>query len=523
MLLSRLQQPFTLVLLIALSISCVTQTVPSLPTVTSPPQGEPTDSPSTTPPASQPTQSSRRLPRATGDPSNNQSSEASQNLPLDVPTHPIDAILSRPTQHSITVSVLAYQDFEGFIEYGVSPDKYSNQTPLCVFIANQPVEILIDSLQANVSYTYRLRFREANAYEFTATKPETFHTQRTTENTFIFTVQADSHLDSNSNLQVYLQTLANEYADQPDFQIDLGDTFMTDKYKPYTDVQAQYLAQRYYLSLIGQSAPLFLVLGNHDGEAAPRDGSENEMSIWSTQMRTQYFPNPVPDDFYTGNTALNKKVGALQDYYAWEWGDALFIVLDPYWFTPPQKGTTDLWNRTLGEAQYQWLKTTLETSRAKWKFVFIHQLVSGVDKNGRGGVEVASFYEWGGNNADGSWGFDQQRPGWPMPIHQLLVANHVTTVFHGHDHLFVKQDLDNIIYQEVPQPSATRSDSINSATDYGYMSGEILGSSGYLRVTVTPTEVTVEYVRTYLLKDEKPDQQNGQVDYIYVINNDPFP
>ena len=37
----------------------------------------------------------------------------------------------------------------------------------------------------------------------------------------------------------------------------------------------------------------------------------------------------------------------------------------PYWFTPPAKGnTTNLWHPTLGADQYQWLKTTLETSDA---------------------------------------------------------------------------------------------------------------------------------------------------------------
>jgi hypothetical protein len=41
-----------------------------------------------------------------------------------------------------------------------------------------------------------------------------------------------------------------------------------------------------------------------------------------------------------------------------------------------------------------------------------------------------------------------------MPIHQLLVRNKVAAVFHGHDHLFAKQDLDGIVYQEVPQPSS---------------------------------------------------------------------
>ncbi len=137
--------------------------------------------------------------------------------------------------------------------------------------------------------------------------------------------------------------------------------------------------------------------------------------------------------------------------------------------------------------------------------------------NGRGGVEVAGLYEWGGKNADGTWGFTAHRPGWEMPIHQLLVANHVTAVFHGHDHLFAKQELDGIIYQEVPQPSAARSNNTGSAVQYGYVTGDILGSSGHLRVTVSPAQVTIEYVRAYLAKDEKPGQQNGQVDAKYNI------
>jgi hypothetical protein len=123
----------------------------------------------------------------------------------------------------------------------------------------------------------------------------------------------------------------------------------------------------------------------------------------------------------------------------------------------------------------------------------------------------------GGNNADGSYGFDAQRPGWGVPIHQLLVQNHVTAVFHGHDHLFVKQELDGIIYQEVPQPSAARANATNTAAEYGYTSGDILGSSGHLRLTVTPNGVTVDYVRSYLPQDENSNQKNGMAGYSYII------
>ena len=137
----------------------------------------------------------------------------------------------------------------------------------------------------------------------------------------------------------------------------------------------------------------------------------------------------------------------------------------------------------MGKEQYDWLKRTLETSNTTFKFVFIHHLVGGADRQGRGGVEFATFYEGGGKNADGSEGFASHRPGWAAPIHQLLVQNHVTAVFHSHDHLYAKQDLDGTVYQEVPQPGDPKG-STRSAAEYGYKSGVILGSSGYLRVSV---------------------------------------
>jgi hypothetical protein len=458
---------------------------------------------------------SPRTPAAKA-PANNRGGDATQSMTFTVPAHPIDVILGRPTQNSITASVLAYQDVEGYIEYGLSD--YANQTNQQSFNANQPVDIVIASLQPDTAYTYRVRYRMGDTGDFAATEANTFHTQRAAGSPFTFTIQTDSHLDSNSDLNVYTQTLLNERADRPDFTIDLGDTFMTDKYQPYTTTEAQYQAQRYYFSLLGQTAPLYLVIGNHDGEDSSHGGKTSDIPTWSAQLRTTYFPNPVPDAFYSGNSTPAKTVGMLEDYYAWEWGDALFVVLDPYWFTPPAKGITDNWNRTLGEAQYAWLKKTLETSQAKWKFIFIHQLVGGAGKDGRGGVEAAPYFEWGGKNADGSDGFAQQRSGWPQPIHDLLVANHVAAVFHGHDHLFVKQDLDGIVYQEVPQPSSAHANATNSAADYGYVSGEVLGSPGHLRVTVASEQVTIEYVRSYLPQAEKSGQQNGQVDYTDTIH-----
>ena len=49
----------------------------------------------------------------------------------------------------------------------------------------------------------------------------------------------------------------------------------------------------------------------------------------------------------------------------------------------------------------------------------------------RGGSEAAKFHEWGGASANGSNDCAQKRPGWEMPIHQLLLKNKVSAVSSG--------------------------------------------------------------------------------------------
>ncbi|MBU6173946.1 MAG: metallophosphoesterase, partial [Planctomycetes bacterium] len=113
--------------------------------------------------------------------------------------------------------------------------------------------------------------------------------------------------------------------------------------------------------------------------------------------------------------------------------------------------------------------------------------------------------------------FAKQRPGWEMPIHDLLVKHGVSIVFHGHDHLFIKQDLDGIVYQEIPQPGHPRSGNTNSAKEYGYVSGEIQSSSGFVRVRVGEESARADYVRTYLPNAESQSRKNGDVSFSYTV------
>ncbi|MEI6035087.1 MAG: metallophosphoesterase [Verrucomicrobiae bacterium] len=410
----------------------------------------------------------------------------------DVPAHPFDIILGRPEADSITASVVCYEDAEGFIAYGTAPGNLPSKSPSRAFKNGEPGEIVLPALKPDTRYFYELRLGGKHSPE------ATFQTARPPGSTFTFTITSDSHLDANTDPATYQKTLANALADKPDFHIDLGDTFMTEKHESREAAARQYLAQRYYLGQLCQSAPLFFVLGNHDGES-PRGRGDGGLAAWSNLTRKRYFPNPVPDKFYSGDGFQHPEAGLLQDYYAWEWGGALFVVLDPYWFMQQRRGRGDCWKQSLGLEQYQWLRRTLESSRAKFKFVFIHHLVGGANDQARGGAEAAPLYEWGGKNPDGTDGFAQNRPGWPAPIHELLVNNNVSIVFHGHDHLYARQDLDGIVYQEVPQPGYPGDGKVpRSAEEYGYLTGTILGSSGHLRVKVSPDSTVVDYVRSSL-------------------------
>ena len=431
-------------------------------------------------------------------------------------------LLGRGTDSSVTVNVAADRELEVYFEYGAASGAYTLKTESRRYPGGTPFEVVLDKLQPNTRYYYRMQYREMGAAAFTARDEHSFQTQRPRGSTFTFAIQFDPHMDENSDSDVYKLTLANELADKPDFLIDLGDNMMSDKLQPVTaaGVMDRVLLLRSYYDLICHSVPLFLTLGNHEGEWGRNlNGTAENVAVWNTLARKKYFPNPAPDGFFSGDARSYALTGQRQSYYSWEWGDALIVVLDPYWSLPAAPEASGDWSLTLGREQYTWLKTTLEKSTATYKFVFAHNLVGGLNLNGpmRGGIEAARYLEWGGRNLDGAWGFDKARPGWPMPIHQLLVANNVTAFFHGHDHLYAKQDLDGIVYQEGPQPSAKNFTLGTRGTDYGYTHGTVLGGVGYLRVKVSPDGVKVDYVETWLPAAESAARKNRMVADSYTI------
>ena len=439
-------------------------------------------------------------------------------------------VLGRPTATSISANLLAPTALTGYLEFGILSGSYQVQTAPTPFAANVPQVVDMGPLQPNTRYYYRLRFATPPGTTYDATPEYSFMTQRAPGSTFTFCIQGDSHperLHTEFDPNLYTRTLQTVAADKPDFYMTIGDDFSIDtinQANPYAVTAAQvtdrYTIQRPYLGIVGASAPVFLVNGNHEQAARYLlDGTPNNVAVWAQNARNSYYAEPGPDSFYAGNTEQVPFIGLLRNHYAWTWGDALFVTIDPYWGSPvcvdnPFYGgakRSNLWDITHGDPQYDWLKATLEQSHAKYKFVFAHHVMG----TQRGGIEVASKYEWGGQNANGTPGFTANRPAWAYPIHQLMVNNHVTIFFQGHDHIWVHQQLDGVIYQTLSEP-ADPNYSLFNADAYS-SGGDMFPNSGYTRVTVAPSGLKLEYVRTYLPADEGPGKVSGTTVFSYTV------
>lgn len=430
-------------------------------------------------------------------------------------------ILGRPTNSSVTMSILFVQQTEVYWEYGTLPGVYSKNTATFKATKDTPLEVDFINLAADTKYYYRTRYRSSrSSTAFLAGAEHSFHTQRSPGSTFSFTVESDPHsYDKKGCHSLWHIALQNQLNDNADFMFDLGDTF-GDDHNPYTissdEVKQLQLNCREFFGAVCHSMPFYFCLGNHEGEKGYylTQTPPNNLATYESIWRKFYYPNPYPNTFYSGNSDKEgNNIDKPENYYSWVWGDALFLVLDVYRYSTANDKPGG-WEFTLGQEQYDWLKRTLENATAKYKFVFAHH----VRGEGRGGITNARYYEWGGYESDGTtYGFTGKRPGWQKPIHKLFVDNGVDIFFQGHDHLFSHEVLDGVTYQEVPMPSDSTYQIGILANGDSYTS-DVFGGAGHLRVTVSSSDVKVDFVQAYNKLDENADRKNGKVAYTYTVN-----
>ena len=112
-------------------------------------------------------------------------------------------------------------------------------------------------------------------------------------------------------------------------------------YAAYRELREQ------YFGLMGAATVLMLTNGNHEqAHLANLGGVFNNAAIWAADGRLKYYPQPAPNGFYSGDAGklearngyptLAASDGLLRDYYAFTWGDALFVTIDPYWHSTVQ-------------------------------------------------------------------------------------------------------------------------------------------------------------------------------------------
>ena len=268
--------------------------------------------------------------------------QSQQNTDEATAVTALSQVLGRPTDHSIALNVLAPNDLESYVEFGTAPAEYSGKTATMKSQSKTPFEVTLDPLKPNTRYYYRLRYREAGKGAYLAASEYTFQTQRPPGSTYVFDVQSDSHPERVGQMfdaGLYARTVASVRKDRPDFYITMGDDFSVDQMRGVprnaVSVAQIYINQRQFLGMDGCATPVFLVNGNHEQAAKYLlDGTPNNNAVWAGMARNRYYPNPAPDSFYSGDTEPVEFIGLLRDYYAFTWGDALFVSLDPYWHSP---------------------------------------------------------------------------------------------------------------------------------------------------------------------------------------------
>jgi len=306
-------------------------------------------------------------------------------------------------------------------------------------------------------------------------------TQREPGESFSVALLTDTHIGAdltfyNQGDPVVLRKVGMQIKDsRPDFIFNIGDVVDFHQYgfEIHPSDSALRAAYLNYRSLLGEAigqASHFQVIGNWDGENGWFTGEEIAAS---RVQRHLYMPGPSSDTYPEGGSTEG-------GYYAFTWGDALFIVLNVQSFTTTMLslsssgGDPDDW--TLGEEQLAWLKTTLESASSKWRFIFIHHTVGGA-----AGTVSNSIYGRGGGQA--------AHVGEQETVHQLMIDYEVDVFFYGHDHVFTDMVVDDIHYT---LPGSAGAPWIFSEFETGYT--QYWGVSGWSKVDVTPDSVHVQFI-----------------------------
>ena len=403
-----------------------------------------------------------------------------------------DVLAGRPTDSSITLNVLPSAKIPWLVEWGAGPADLHQRSEEMPPTLN-PTEVVLAGLSSSAKYYYRVRRSGSKAGAEAAVR--TFRTRRRPGESFVFTLSTDSHLNAargprqpGKPFSLAAQLIRKE---EPDFHVTLGDEVMTHSQRLLADTPelaaASYVNYRAHYAPVAGVAPFFFALGNHDGEGwiDESHGHSRQLAEVSCSARQQYMPNPLPSTY-------RESAGPTGNYFAWTWGDALFIAIDPYTYSTTNAQSPEEW--TLGEQQMLWLEGVLVYARQRWKILFQHQLVGG--HTGTLGARYFGTYEPYANYGRG--GATLARVGEQKQIHELFRRCSGALIFKGHDHLYADETADGIRYTTAGHLMSGSSERVAPWTAFKsfrdlYPAGFVC-HPGYVRVEVSPDTLDVRFI-----------------------------
>ena len=357
------------------------------------------------------------------------------------------------------------------------------------------LEIKLNGLSPSTKYYYRVLLRFKGEAYVSPRAVHSFQTKRNVEESFRFAIWADPHRnrDIKQEREPGWDTLAHSLGNEPvDFLIDVGDTWMpctgdgvpATKGLPGLYSTLMRPARNGYNSYRGVSdvcadRPYYLARGNHEGISD--FDKQPTRNILRTLLKL-FVPNPDGTTYPQGGSMDSDYD---QGYFAFEWGDALFVVMDVNKYKDSKKINPSPARFHVGQAQLSWLTSVLQNSTRRWKFVFNHHLFGGGIAYGRGGAAFAFDYE--------------------QAQIQSLAEQYGAHIFHAHDHVLAKGWANGVLYYccgcawcgqfyyknyETFYPDGYTSTSCNSIPP-------ACENNGYVVVEVTPTQVKIQY-KSYL-------------------------
>lgn len=393
-------------------------------------------------------------------------------------------VVFAPTTHGFGVSAVLAQGKPGTLRARVRPHGQAASTwgdALTPAVRQSDLaEWSIDGLSAGVGYDYQLSV-DTTAGE-TALFQGSVTTQRPAGQPFTFALVTDTHIGADllytnqGNPQTLEAASTAIAAAAPDFVMNLGDILDFHEYGFNTPPPAGSITRAAYLNYRQTFGPTianaahFLAIGGWDSESGCNTLDEIDRS---RAQRLLYLPGPTPQTYPEGGSPF-------QDYYAFTWGDALFVVLNVFTYTPTchllseDPGLPDDW--TLGDDQLAWLQTTLAGSSAKWKFLLIHHPVGG-----NAGDSDDSAYGRGGGRA--------AQVGQQAIVHAMMRQYGVQIFFYGHDHVFTDMTVDDIHYS---LPGSAGAIWFFTPDQTGYTQDWEV--PGWGQVTVGPDSVHVQFL-----------------------------